>query len=506
MADGHHGYNVSMGYPSYFIREMAPDWLDFCIRAQGFDTKRTGPSYRYMDLGCGQGFHLCLLAAANPQAEFVGIDFEPEYIAHGEALASAGGLTNVTFVQADFLDLAAAWPAQLGAFDYIALQGILSWISPELRSAVIQCVAHASKPGTTASFGYNTPPGWLGAVPFQHLAHEFGKSPDAEAALDRAIAMFRRLRDSSAQLFEQMPRFKGQLEQLAAQPRGYLAHELLPDHWTPLWASSVARTLGHAGFTYAGSATVAEALLPDSLPAELRAVIVEETDDLLRQDVQDIVIMQQFRRDIFCRNPRRSGTGNLDAEAPIYLISAPAEGAPVRFRTTFGGLTVDYAVVADIVAALAEGPKPVAALMALENSARPDTRSILLSMLDRHMLMAGPAEPGPAEIAHRFNAAVARAAAGGKAYYHVAAVALGSGLPVTELDLLLLDTWLSADGRIDDAVLAEGVAHRLKNLGRELQFRGSPIADEQLQSHVVQLAAVFIDQRVPQWRKLGVLQ
>lgn len=506
MADGRHGYIASMGYPSFFFREMGADWLDFCTRTQGFEPNRTGPFYRYLDLGCGQGFHLCLLAATNPQAEFVGIDFEPDFIAHAASLAASAGLTNVSFVRADFLDLAAAWPTELGVFDYIALQGILSWISPELRSAVIQCVAHASKPGTTGSFGYNAPPGWLSSVPFQHVAHELGKGLDDEAALNGAITMFRRLRGANAQLFEQMSRFKEQLEQLAGQPRAYLAHEFLTDHWTPLWGSSVTRTLGHAGFTFVGSATIAEALLPDALPAELRAIVAGQSDDLLRRDLQDIITMTQFRRDIFCRDPRRSDTADLDAETPIYLVSVPPEGVPVSFKTTIGGLTVDYAAVADIVAALADGPKPVAALMALENPARPHTRSILLSMLDANMLMVGAAYPGQVEIAQRFNAIVARAVADGKAYYHVAAAALGSALPVTELDFLFLDTWLSADGDIGDTALSEGVAHRLRSLGREVKFRGEPIADEQLPSHVRRLAPAFVDQRVPQWRRLGVIE
>lgn len=507
MAERHHGYDVSVAYPNFFIREMAPDWLDFCIRAQGFEPQRAGPSFRYLDLGCGQGFHVCLLAAANPEAEFVGIDFDPDYISHGREIATAGGLTNVSFTQADFLDLAAAWPTELGSFDYVALQGILSWVSSELSSAAIQCVAHASKPGTVASFGYNSPPGWLGGMPFRHVAHEMAKGGDDNAALDGALAMFRQLRDANAQLFDQMPRFKRQFELLAAQPRGYLAHELLTDHWRPLWPSSVAQDLAGVGFAYVGSGAIAEALLPSALPPDLAAIIVEQSDEFLRQDVQDIVIMQQFRRDIFCRKPRRSAGGaDLDGEAPVHLLAAPPEGAPVRFKTTFGGLTVDYAVVADIVAALADGPKLVADIMALENPGRLHTRSILLSMLEAQMLTIGTRAPGSAEIAERFNAAVARAASGGRTYRHLAAAALGSGTEATELDLLFLDSWLSSGRGTDQAGLARGVAERLKSLGRQLQLRGNPVPDEDLESQIAQLTPSFVDQLVPQWRALGVLQ
>src|SRR6476661_3514623 len=52
-----HGYNVSMGYSFGFYREMAPDWLDFCVWIGGFEPpQRTGRPFRYLELSCGQGF------------------------------------------------------------------------------------------------------------------------------------------------------------------------------------------------------------------------------------------------------------------------------------------------------------------------------------------------------------------------------------------------------------------------------------------------------------------
>ncbi|HYX47344.1 MAG TPA: class I SAM-dependent methyltransferase [Sphingomicrobium sp.] len=506
MAGQRHGYNVSVGYVAAYFPNMAPDWLDFCIRAQGFQSQRAGPSYRYADLGCGQGFHLCLLAAANPQAEFIGVDFDSEHIAHAHELASAGGLTNLRFVRADFLDLAKSWPAEFGTFDYIALQGILTWLSDDVRAAAFECVAEASKPGTVATFGYNTPPGWLSYVPFRHVAHQFGKDREANAAIDGAITMFRRLRDAKSVLFERLPNFTANLETMAALSPSYLTHEYLPDGWRPLWHSEVARKLRSIDFNYVGTANAAEALLPNALPPELAAIIREQTDDSLREDVQDIAVMQRFREDIFIRQPRPAQPDSLDEDAPIYLLNAPREGAPVHFRNNFGGLVIDYTVVADIVAALADGPKPVAALMRLKNPARLNTRTILLSMLDARMVAVGNPAAGPAGAAAQFNAAVARAAAAGTCYTHLAASALGSGAPVSELDLLLLDTWLAADREIGPDELARGVAQRLKALGRQLQFRGGPVAESQLQPYVARLAPIFFDRLLPHWRRLGALQ
>jgi len=504
MADESHGYNVSVGYSAHFIREIAPDWMRFCTRANGFEAPETGPTYRYLDLGCGPGFHLCLLAATNPQAEFVGVDFQSDHIEHARGLANAAQLTNVRFIQADFLDLAAEWPKELGTYDYVVLYGILSWVSAALRTAVYQCVDHASKPGTLVAFGYNAWPGWLRGVPFQHVANEFAKTRGPEAALEGAMKMFRRLVNTTAPVSQQITAFKPQLDLLAGQPVSYLAHEFLTDNWAPLWHSHVARELG-AEFAYVGSGSVPEALLPDSLPPELRAFVVEQDDESLRQDVQDIVINQQFRRDIFCRNARRAASADLDPDALLYLFSAPQPGAPVQFKTTFGGLVVDYTAVADIIAALAEGPRTVAEIVALKSHVPRHTQSILLSMLDANMLVLGAAMPGSAAFAQRCNAAVARAVAEGQPYHFTAAAALGAGTPAGELDLLLLDTWL-VDRGADEAALTQGLIDRLAALGRELKFQGAALSGAQLHLQAGRIARLFLDQVVPQWRQLGVIE
>jgi SAM-dependent methyltransferase len=504
MAERRHGYNVSVEYLANFFPNMAPGWLDFCIRAQGFDSGRAGPSYRYLDLGCGPGFHVCLLAAANPQAEFVGIDFSSD-IAHGQQLAAAAGVSNVSFLQADFLDLANSWSAELGSFDYVALQGILSWVSPEVRAAALHCAAHAGKPGTIVSAGYNCPPGWLGHIPFQHTAHRLSETRDANGAVGAAIAMFRQLRQAQAPLFEQMPQFKTQLEMLAGQPPSYLVHEYLTDHWAPLWHSQVVQELRAVGFTYVGSANASDSLLTDFLPAGLAAIVKEQADESLREDVQDIAIMRQFRLDIFCSQPQPAKSDVLAGSTLVHLMVTPQESAGVHLSTMAGGRTVPYGLVADILAALADGPKPLAELMALNKPARPDTRGMLLSMLDSQMLAIGSAGDESADIAARLNAAIARAATGGERYGHLAAAAIGSGVPATELELLLLDTWLSAGGDIGVQDLARGLEHRLEALGRELRFRGGVLADEDLRRHLAQLAADFVDQLVPRWRRLGVL-
>ncbi len=510
MNDRSHGYDISVGYSYNFHREMAPDWMDFCVGANGFEAPRRGSDYRYLDLGCGQGFGLCLLAAANPEAEFVGIDFQDDHIAHARSLAEAAALTNVRFVQADFIELAKAWPDKLGTFDYVGLQGILSWISADLRAAVMQCVAHATRQGSLVYFGYNTQPGSLSATPFQHMAHLIKEKSGSSStdALARAIELFDGLKKAKAPIFQVLPGLARRLDSLASEPVGYLVHEYLTEHWIPLWHSEVSREAAAAGLAYVGTATVAQALLPDAIAPATRALILQEADGDLRQDLQDLVLNQPFRRDIFYRGtPRKTGGGGgLDPDARLHLLSPPRPGAPVVFKSTFGDVTVDHAAITDLVERLSAGPAPVSELMALRNPARQDTRRILLLMLQSGILMVGAAASGPTEKVERFNAAVARAASEGVPYNHVAAAAFGSGVLVSEIDLLLIDAWLAQPKAPDKDALADRLREKLTRLGRLNAGGSAPPPEADLRLQLGQRVGLFLDRQLPHWRRLGVLQ
>ena len=508
MSDWSHGYDVSVGYTYNFHREMAPDWIDFCVQAQGYEVSRRTAGYRYLDLGCGQGFGLCLLAAANPDAEFIGVDFQADHVAHAQGLAEGAGLSNARFVQADFTELARAWPEELGAFDYVVLQGIIGWISPELQSAVMQCVGHAARPGSLVYFGYNTQPGSLSAMPFQHISHLIKEKSNSSSveALDRSVKLFDGLWRARASIFAILPDLARRLQGLSSQPAGYLIHEYLTEHWTPLWHSQLAREARGVGLSYVGTATVAQAMLPDAIPAALRAPIVEQTDPDLREDVQDLALNQSFRRDVFMRGtPGVAGETGLDPRARLHLMSAPPVGGSVLFTSTFGDVTADYSVIADIVEALSDGPTEAANLMALHNPERGDSRRILLLMIQSGMLMIGSQAPAPVEKAERFNAAIARGATNGVPYNHVASAAFGSGAPVSELDLLLLDAWFERPEARDASSLANGVHERLKNLGRQLHQGSTRIAEAEMRRQLGQLATIFLDEQLPHWRRLGVV-
>ena len=497
MSDWSHGYNVSMGYSYGFYREMAPDWLDFCAWIGGFEPpQRAGRPFRYLELGCGQGFGLALLAAANPDSEFLGVDFQPEHIEHAQRLADEARLSNVRFLQADFLDLAAQWPADFGTFDYVTLHGIISYLSAPLISAVIQCLSHAVAQGGLVYVSYNAQPGCLSTVPLQHIAHRIKETGEADGAApaEEAIALIDGLAAAEAPVFQVMPALKPRIDALKARDRNYLVHEYLSENWNLFWHSDVARQLRGAGLDFAGSATLADNLVMEFLPQPLREPILEQPTMHVRQDLQDFVINQAFRRDIFCRGARPRSGGAARDSMPVHAAATVLPGRPLSFDTAFGHIEWAPEVFANIVQDVSGGPKTLGELFRLPRTTQWMPRHVLLLAFHANLLAIEATSPGDAATAQRFNAVTARHVCGGAPYDHLAAARLGSGVRANQTEMLLLDAWLEAGDAASMSDLADGLKRRLSKLGRD-----------SAEAEVEGAATTFIQDTVPLWRRLGVI-
>jgi len=123
MADWSDGYITSISYTSGFYEGLSPHSQSFALLYRGFAPPDMSQGFNYCELGCGHGFTTSLLAAANPNGAFWGIDFNPAHIASAEQLKRAAGVQNVTFLEQSFAE---ARNADLPQFDFISLHGVWS--------------------------------------------------------------------------------------------------------------------------------------------------------------------------------------------------------------------------------------------------------------------------------------------------------------------------------------------------------------------------------------------
>ena len=520
------GYYTGLTYGCYCFGELAPNWIDFALLSQRQRPARSGGEgspFRYLELGSGMGLGLCLLAAAYPEGRFVGIDFHPSHIAHSEWLAAELELDNVSFHEADFLELAmpgATMPFDAGGgFHYAAAHGILSWIGPEVRTALLQLAGELLRPGGAFYCSYNTYPGWLDSSVFKALAdlerQRLG-SGNLPLALQRAGSSLAQLLQTSNPLRKALPKLASHLDQINKNTRAdYLCGEYGAEHWQPFYVGQVHQLAARHKLSYAASASLPDnfpALLPAPLPDQLST----EADPTIRQALQDLAINQSFRRDLFVKGPlpltRYAQEQSLSqvvlrsSGAPIGSEVGADAGQPRRIDTNLGVMADGSGRLEQLEALLAKGP---ASLAELHNAlAIPPDELVLLSSLLLHANRVGldrGTAGGAAQASCRaVNARLMALMQEGHNLGYLAAPAVGHGAqPFSLIDVFMLD---GLQQGLEGEVLTSCVLLGLQATGVELRGSdGSLLTDpeqclRQIKSHTSQ----FCNTTLPRLLQHGI--
>ena len=508
-----HGYNVSGGYTFGFYRETAPDWLNFAALLNGYRVPDTSGAFRYLELGCGQGFGLCLLAATYPEAEFLGIDFNPEHVAHARELARSAGLRNIRFEEADFSELARRWPADFGQFEYAVLHGIYSWVPEALRQAIVQCLAAATVPGALVYVSYNTLPGWISAIPVQHMLRrlQLQSARPGPQILQQGVQLFESLMAAQAGVSGAQPTLKSRIDSIKTQNASYLVQEYLHENWHPLWFSQAADELAGAKLSHVGSATLPENYLPSLISKDLADVVRAGEGRVMQQALIDLAINQSFRRDIFCRGPRetRRSMALLD-QCKLIAGRSLKKARPElgEVPTSFGNLTITGRLLDAVVDKLTQGPASLgelAALDAFRGKPKQDAIQVATLLLHAGHVNLGLSHPAQDSVAD-FNRAVSKAVIADFASYGcLAARNTPTAVTANDIDMAIYPL-LEGVEKPDAKRLATQLVDNLLGSGRTILKNGKvlEIPDEQF-SHASELTHDLVNNTLPTWKRLGVV-
>ncbi|MBC7357609.1 MAG: methyltransferase regulatory domain-containing protein [Desulfacinum sp.] len=526
-----HGYNVDLGYTYGYYREQDPAWLDLCALI-----KRVAPpslffegKLRYLELGCGQGVNLCLIAACHPHMEFVGIDFNPQHIAHAQGLAKAAGLANVRFVEGNFVALAEDWPSELGRFHYLTAHGIYTWIAPEVCAALVRCLDAAAHPGALVYLSYNTMPGWLSTVPVQHLLRFWQKQEGLPSlkAIDVGHKRLQALMEANAAMTRVLPALKGRLEKFPALDRAYLTQEYLHDNWQPRWFDQMAAELAPAKLTYLTTATAGDWFLAGMLPAPWKAFLAESSETVAQETMLDVLINQTFRRDVWARGatplwPAQQRELLLGVRFALLGRPSPKEEGdnPYKYTTSLGEVSGKPEIYAPLYESLQSGPKTlgeliqvpvgspadgvtVAAEGAPQRSLGDTLQALGLMLHAGHVALArGLPQDKPAKA---LNRALASAVLNGAPYRNLLAPNLPWVLSASDGDIMLAGL-LMQHPKASAAQLAALWTQRLLALGRGLMKDGQSLTTrEAMLPRAEELASTFLAKTAPQWQRLGVI-
>jgi SAM-dependent methyltransferase len=367
------GYIADVAYASGVYLETAPAHLSVCASLAGVRAPEAGRPFRYLELGCGTGLGLCLMAAANPHGQFVGVDFNPAHVAVANHLIADARLDNISVKEASFAAFASQAGGEHDLFDYVTAHGVWTWVARSVQLDVVRVLDRCVRPGGLVYVGYNNMAGWASSLTLQRLIFDHAQRVpgDSVTRIKAAVSFALGLRDASPRGldFSRLEYATGTDAQVWEQaPPGviaYLAHEYLNESWRPVFPTDVEADLADAKLTYVASASpfsmMPQLLLTNS---ELEAA-ARYTDETGRRRLADHLGPQSFRQDIFIRGPAPLPPETKAATLGQVRLAHVVLPADIEFNIGVPGgkLELDPGVYGPLHARLEQGPATVAELI-----------------------------------------------------------------------------------------------------------------------------------------------
>lgn len=462
-------YVLDAPYTWSYFEYQNPLLMSFVARLNGYQMPPISEAFTYCDLGCGNGVSVNLLASAFPQGHFYGIDFNREHIENAQRIANKSGLTNVTFIDASFEDYEKSDPPK---FDYIAMHGIYSWVSEEIREQCRRLVDLTLKPGGLVYLCYNTQPGWSELIPLWKMMQAYSAHLPVDSLTKARIGLenLALLRDQGAQYFRETPAASRYLDRLLERNPHYVAHEFCNGVFEPQYFADVASDFAAFGLDYAGTMKIHRNNLDNTVSSRFRDHLEAAANPIDHESRVSFIRNEFFRRDLYVRD----GVKAQDPAASIdgILIGSNVTDGKLNGELDLGRRKIDMSrSFMPVVQRLAASGKytigEIVGHKDLKDHKSEDIRKALVDLLGGYQIQpiaekvsTGDLEPNATwKLKKAANRVLMeeRLLAEGKTY--VESAVLGDALRLNFINGLLT---LALDGR----TLAEAIAH-VKSTVRE---------------------------------------
>lgn len=515
MSTWSHGYVSDVSYTTGFYREITPSWLALATTLMGQRPPRTEGAFAWCELGCGQGFTAMAVAAAYPEAQVYGFDFNPAHIDNARTMARRAGIGNVRYDDLSFEELAEAPRGAYPQMDFIVMHGIWSWVSSTQRAHMLRFIRDRLAPGGVVYLSYNSLAGWAGMVPIQRLMRLWGEAhPSGSVDFATGVMGFlRELMATDALYFSANPAVTSRLESLGTSDPRYLAHEYLNATWEPMTSDAVARDLAEAKCGYIGSATLTDNIDAVAVPGKVAAMLPGISDPRLREAVRDIGAARPFRRDLFRRGVDSPAPGEqLATVDQIVMTGLGRESeANIQIATGIGSVSPRPEIYGPVLERLKSAPLPFVEMRQMPVLAdKPLAEALqVLAFLAGGGLAhpSAPVRPSAAAMApaRALNREIGIANVRGLTLPYLVAPRLGTAVTVDPVDAMVLPEFAAGDVEDLNPVAARTIA-LLAQTGRMPVREGKPMTDP-AEAHAAMLETLqrFARDRVPLLRRWGIL-
>lgn len=314
-------YTQDVEFNSGFGSLQTPIHLFTAAILCGYNQLDVTRPFRYLDLACGNGHTLTLLADAYPQADFVGIDINPTHIEKANLIAERASLTNVTFIQGDVVDLNSS---NYQPFDICAVSGVFSWLDEYRQKSLLSFVHDIVRKGGLFYLDYSAQPGMSQNATLYKMIQLMSNQQKGNSAekLRSSVVQLDLLRQSGAMFFKQNSGANDRLSIILENPASDEAHEVLNLQQNGLWSHDVIQSLAQHTFDYLGDIGLHHNVKAFSqhiaLPADIENLPVAN-----QQLLKDVAWNVHQRKDLYIKDLDFMPVSLLDALADKYFYISP---------------------------------------------------------------------------------------------------------------------------------------------------------------------------------------
>lgn len=259
---------------------------------------------RVLELGSALGGNLLPLALDYPRATFVGVDLSREQTEAASRTREDLGLTNVTFLQRDILDIT----EELGTFDYIICHGILSWVPENVRGKVLDICRDHLTPSGLAVVSYNALPGWhfIGGLR-DMMRYHCRNFTTPQEQISQAVGLLDFLSENAPpgqQAYKTI--IDNERRILTSTNPSYIFHDHLENTNTPFYLHDFVDRIKERGLHYVGDSSL-PSMHVGSLPVAAREKIRQISDPVRREQYMDFLHNRRFKFSIISRQSPGAG-------------------------------------------------------------------------------------------------------------------------------------------------------------------------------------------------------
>ncbi len=305
-------------YESFSYPQTHPEQMYTVAKLFGL----TAPDFRkarVLELGCASGGNLLPLAIMYPDSEYTGIDLSGEQIDQAIHHKAELGLSNIHFERKDIMDVTKKY----GAYDYIIVHGILSWVPDEVADKIFDiCRDNLSENGM-AVISYNTLPGWNFVKSLREMMlYHCERFNDSKEKIAQARMFLDFLSDNAGSNSAYKQFIDSEREILSKVNDTYLFHDHLEGHNRQFYFHEIARMLNERNMQYLGDSSISSMFvgnLPKGAMEKLKGV-----NDIVRQEqYMDFINNRRFRTTIITRAGQKISRGINTSQIFDFYLSSP---------------------------------------------------------------------------------------------------------------------------------------------------------------------------------------